>query len=94
MDFSSNDYVLRNYDDRLSLDCEECLVLEQLGDIPLDVSNNSLTENSLQEKNYEQQGHTTVMLLMEFDVVEGSSEKITDVQSSHFQKDNRGIILD
>ena len=64
MDFSSNDYVLGNYDDKLSLDCEECLVLEQLGDIPLAISNNSLTENSLQEKLYEQQGHTTLMLLM------------------------------
>ena len=52
MDFSSNDYVLGNYDDNLSLDCEECLVLEQLGDIPLAISNNSLTENSLQEKLY------------------------------------------
>lgn len=28
MDFSSNDYVLGNYDDKISLDCEELLVLE------------------------------------------------------------------
>ena len=94
MDFSSNDYVLGNYDDKISLDCEECLVIEHIGDIPLAISNNSLTKNSLQEKLYEQQGHTTLMLLMKFDVVEGSSEKITDVQSSHFQKDRRGVILD
>ena len=66
----------------------------QLADIPLAISNNSLTENSLQEKLYEQQGHTTLMLLMKSNVVESSYAKITDVQSSHFQKDRRGIILD
>ena len=92
MDFSSNDYVLDNYDDKLSLDCEEFLVLEQLGDISLAISNNSLTENSLQEKFYDQQGHILMPGVNEF--MEGSYGNIIDAKSSHFQEDSREIILD
>ena len=35
IEFSSNEYVLDNYDDKLSLDDEECIFFEQIDDIPL-----------------------------------------------------------
>lgn len=91
--FSINNYVLDSYYDHFSPDYEKCIVLDQLGDISLAISNNSLTKNSLQENLCEQQGHTILMYGVE-EFMEGSYENIIYAKSSHFQEDYREIILD